>query len=146
MEPLQPMDDYVVGVVRNRQRGNVYPYELIKQITHTGYRVSANMSVDRKKALDFSGGVSCDSNIGTGGVEKIAGPNGQVQIRVPTLAEAYRTVYAEKQGELGEQFDKIHDTRRAKAVGSIQDIVAVADLRSTIVRAVERGMEASVGR
>ncbi|MEE8440533.1 MAG: carboxyl transferase domain-containing protein, partial [Spirochaetia bacterium] len=59
--------------------------------------------------------------------------------------EVYRTVYAEKQGELGERFDKIHDIRRAKAVGSIHDIVTVADLRSAIIQAVERGMEASVG-
>ena len=58
--------------------------------------------------------------------------------------EVYRTVYAEKQTELGEQFDKVHDIRRAKGVGSIHDIVTVADLRSTIVRAVERGMKTDV--
>jgi len=36
-EPLKPMDRYVAKVVRARQRGTLYPYELIKMVTRTGY-------------------------------------------------------------------------------------------------------------
>ncbi|TVQ96325.1 MAG: hypothetical protein EA403_16440, partial [Spirochaetaceae bacterium] len=36
---LEPMDDYVDKVVRARQRGTVYPYEIIKMITRSGYPV-----------------------------------------------------------------------------------------------------------
>ncbi|MFP4378438.1 MAG: biotin/lipoyl-containing protein, partial [Spirochaetales bacterium] len=42
-EPYQPMDRYVSSVVRSRQRKNVYPYEVIKMITYTGYPVSLNV-------------------------------------------------------------------------------------------------------
>lgn len=35
-KPLEPMDAYETKVVRARQRGTVYPYEIIKMITHTG--------------------------------------------------------------------------------------------------------------
>ena len=40
LEPLQPMDDYTARVVRARQRGTIYPYELIKLITRTGVQVN----------------------------------------------------------------------------------------------------------
>ena len=36
-EPMKPMDRYVAKVVRARQRGTLYPYELIKMVTRTGY-------------------------------------------------------------------------------------------------------------
>jgi acetyl-CoA carboxylase carboxyltransferase component len=39
-EPLQPMDDYVARVVRARQRGTVYPYEILKMMTRSGYPVT----------------------------------------------------------------------------------------------------------
>ncbi|MFW6292304.1 MAG: carboxyl transferase domain-containing protein [Spirochaetota bacterium] len=42
-EPYKPMDRYVSNVVRSRQRKNVYPYEVIKMITYTGYPVSLNV-------------------------------------------------------------------------------------------------------
>ncbi|MFW6262190.1 MAG: carboxyl transferase domain-containing protein, partial [Spirochaetota bacterium] len=53
----------------------------------------ASMLLTGKKALDFSGSVSADSNVDIGGVERIMGPNGQAQLWVPNLAEAYRVLF-----------------------------------------------------
>jgi acetyl-CoA carboxylase carboxyltransferase component len=53
----------------------------------------ASMLLTGKKALDFSGSVSADSNVGIGGVERIMGPNGQAQIWVPNLAAAYKVLF-----------------------------------------------------
>ncbi len=53
----------------------------------------ASMLLTGKKALDFSGSVSADSNVGIGGVERIMGPNGQAQIWAPSVAEAYRLLF-----------------------------------------------------
>ncbi|MCX6128459.1 MAG: ATP-grasp domain-containing protein [Proteobacteria bacterium] len=52
-----------------------------------------SMVLTGKKALDFSGSVSAEDNIGIGGVERIMGPNGQAQFRVKDLAEAYRLLF-----------------------------------------------------
>lgn len=57
-------------------------------MTETG-----SMVLTGKKALDFSGSVSADDNIGIGGVERIMGPNGQAQFRVKDLAAAYRLLF-----------------------------------------------------
>jgi acetyl-CoA carboxylase carboxyltransferase component len=54
--------------------------------------------------------------------------------------EVYRTVYAEKQTELGNHFDSIHDIQRAKSVGSIHDVISVANLRSSVAKAIESGL------
>lgn len=40
LEPLSPMDDYIAKVVRARQRGTIYPYEIIKMLTRPGYQVA----------------------------------------------------------------------------------------------------------
>jgi acetyl/propionyl-CoA carboxylase alpha subunit/acetyl-CoA carboxylase carboxyltransferase component len=53
----------------------------------------AAMLLTGKKALDFSGSVSAEDNIGIGGVEKVMGPNGQAQVRVKDLYEAYMTLF-----------------------------------------------------
>jgi acetyl/propionyl-CoA carboxylase alpha subunit/acetyl-CoA carboxylase carboxyltransferase component len=53
----------------------------------------ASMLLTGKKALDFSGSVSADSNVDIGGVERIMGPNGQAQVWVPNLVEAYRVLF-----------------------------------------------------
>lgn len=39
-EPLEPMDEYIARVVRARQRGTIYPYEIVKMITRSGYQVT----------------------------------------------------------------------------------------------------------
>jgi acetyl/propionyl-CoA carboxylase alpha subunit/acetyl-CoA carboxylase carboxyltransferase component len=49
----------------------------------------ASMLLTGKRALDFSGSVSGDTNLDIGGAEKIMGPNGQCQVRAKTLADAY---------------------------------------------------------
>ena len=52
-----------------------------------------SMVLTGKKALDFSGSVSAEDNIGIGGAEKIMAPNGQSQFRVKDLASAYRLLF-----------------------------------------------------
>ena len=49
---------------------------------------SSAMVLTGKGALDFSGGVSAEDNLGIGGFERIMGPNGQGQYWAPTLADA----------------------------------------------------------
>ncbi len=53
----------------------------------------AAMLLTGKKALDFSGSVSGETNLDIGGVEKIMGPNGQAQVRVKSLSAAYRVLF-----------------------------------------------------
>ncbi|MEW5816195.1 MAG: carboxyl transferase domain-containing protein, partial [Spirochaetota bacterium] len=53
----------------------------------------SSMLLTGKKALDFSGSVSAEDNTGIGGVEKIMQPNGQAQIRVKNLYEAYNLLF-----------------------------------------------------
>jgi acetyl-CoA carboxylase carboxyltransferase component len=50
----------------------------------------ASMLLTGKRALDFSGSVSGETNLDIGGAEKIMAPNGQSQLRAKTLADAYR--------------------------------------------------------
>lgn len=51
------------------------------------------MVLTGKRALDFSGSVSAEDNIGIGGVEGIMGPNGQAQFRAKDIAEAYALLF-----------------------------------------------------
>lgn len=51
------------------------------------------------------------------------------------------TVSAEKQGEVADYFDSVHNVQRAKDVGSLHDIIPASSLRSWLVQALERGME-----
>ncbi|HZU54911.1 MAG TPA: carboxyl transferase domain-containing protein [Actinocrinis sp.] len=46
------------------------------------------MVLTGKQALDFSGGVSAEDNLGVGGLEHIMGPNGQAQYGARTVTEA----------------------------------------------------------
>jgi acetyl/propionyl-CoA carboxylase alpha subunit/acetyl-CoA carboxylase carboxyltransferase component len=46
------------------------------------------MVLTGKQALDYSGGVSAEDNLGIGGYERIMGPNGQAQYWAPDLAGA----------------------------------------------------------
>jgi acetyl-CoA carboxylase carboxyltransferase component len=47
--------------------------------------------------------------------------------------ELYRRAYAEKQSELARRFEAVHSVQRAREVGSIDDIVRIADLRPYLV-------------
>jgi acetyl/propionyl-CoA carboxylase alpha subunit/acetyl-CoA carboxylase carboxyltransferase component len=46
------------------------------------------MVLTGKQALDYSGGVSAEDNLGIGGYERVMGPNGQAQYWAPTLGAA----------------------------------------------------------
>lgn len=48
------------------------------------------MVLTGKQALDYSGGVSAEDNLGIGGYERIMGPNGQAQYFAADLGEACR--------------------------------------------------------
>ncbi|HEY3355540.1 MAG TPA: carboxyl transferase domain-containing protein [Polyangia bacterium] len=48
------------------------------------------MMLTGKRALDYSGGVSAEDNLGIGGVERVMGPNGQAQYFAADLGEACR--------------------------------------------------------
>jgi acetyl-CoA carboxylase carboxyltransferase component len=62
------------------------------------------------------------------------------------LEETTAVVRAEKLGEVAEEFDAVHTIERAREVGSVHEIVAVADLRPRLVRAVETGMDRELRR
>jgi acetyl-CoA carboxylase carboxyltransferase component len=51
------------------------------------------MVLTGKQALDFSGGVSAEDNLGIGGFERIMGPNGQAQYRAADLAAACEILF-----------------------------------------------------
>lgn len=48
------------------------------------------MVLTGKQALDYSGGVSADDNLGIGGYDRIMGPNGQAQYHAETVEDACR--------------------------------------------------------
>ena len=48
---------------------------------------------------------------------------------------------SEKLGELAGEFDAIHSVERAVEVGSVDRIIAAAELRPQLIEAVERGMQ-----
>ncbi|HTN51427.1 MAG TPA: carboxyl transferase domain-containing protein [Anaeromyxobacter sp.] len=55
-------------------------------------------------------------------------------------------IRSEKVGEVAEEFDRIHTVERALKVGSLDRIIAPADLRPYLVGAVERGIARTGGR
>ncbi len=69
--------------------------------------------------------------------EKAASAGGAARGR---LAQVIATVRSEKLGEVGEEFDRIHSVERALKVGSLDRILAPAELRKYLIEAVERGM------
>ena len=54
----------------------------------------STMVLTGKQAIDFSGGVSAEDNIGIGGYERIMGPNGQAQYWAPDPASAIDVLFA----------------------------------------------------
>jgi acetyl/propionyl-CoA carboxylase alpha subunit/acetyl-CoA carboxylase carboxyltransferase component len=56
------------------------------------------------------------------------------------LAEVQASVRAEKLGEMAAEFDRVHSIQRAVAVGSVDAIISVAQLRPKIIEAIERGL------
>jgi acetyl-CoA carboxylase carboxyltransferase component len=56
------------------------------------------------------------------------------------LASVWPSVYAEKLGQLADEFDRLHSIERARSVGSVHTIVPAARLRPYLIDAVQRGM------
>jgi hypothetical protein len=55
------------------------------------------------------------------------------------LSEAHASVRAEKLAEVAAEFDRIHSIQRAVDVGSVDAIISVAQLRPSIIDAIEDG-------
>ena len=73
--------------------------------------------------------------------ERIAAAEGAERERLRAERETrWAEVRSEKLGQLAAEFDGIHSVQRAVEVGSVDRIVAAAELRPALVEAVERGM------
>ena len=74
--------------------------------------------------------------------ERIAAAEGAERERLRGERErAWAEVRSEKLGELAAEFDAIHSVERAVEVGSVDRIIAAAELRPYLIDAVERGMQ-----
>jgi hypothetical protein len=58
-----------------------------------------------------------------------------------TSTNCIRRCTLRKQSALAQKFDSIHSVERARRVGSIDDIISLAELRPYLVRKVEEGMQ-----
>ncbi len=73
--------------------------------------------------------------------ERIGAAEGAERERLRAERETrWAEVRSEKLGQLAAEFDGIHSVQRAVEVGSVDRIVAAAELRPALVEAVERGM------
>lgn len=73
-----------------------------------------SMVLTGKQALDYSGGVSAEDNLGIGGYERIMGPNGQAQYFARDLGEACQILirhYEHTWAAPGERFPRPAATR-----------------------------------
>ena len=60
------------------------------------------------------------------------------------LAATRTAVRSDKLGEVAAEFEAVHNVERARQVGSVHSIIPAAELRPSIVAAVERGMARTV--
>ena len=79
------------------------------------------MVLTGKQAIDYSGGVSAEDNLGIGGYARIMGPNGEAQYFAPTIAAAvdvlfghYRLTYRAP----GERWPRRGDDRRPTRIAT----------------------------
>ncbi len=73
--------------------------------------------------------------------EQLAASDGSVAAGLRTrLVEVLEAVRADKLGEVAGEFDHIHSVQRALRVGSVDRIIAAADLRPYVIDALERRM------
>jgi hypothetical protein len=56
------------------------------------------------------------------------------------LAEVRTAVRSEKLGEVGTEFDRVHSIRRALEVGSVDAVIAAAELRPKLIEAIISGL------
>lgn len=74
---------------------------------------AASMVLTGRAALQFSGGVAAEDEIGIGGYERIMGPNGEAQYRARDLSDAYSILlehYAVSYVAPGETAPRLHQT------------------------------------
>jgi acetyl/propionyl-CoA carboxylase alpha subunit/acetyl-CoA carboxylase carboxyltransferase component len=64
---------------------------------------------------------------------------------VVELADLRAAVRPEKIGEVAAEFDGVHDIHRAVRVGSVDEVITVAQLRPRVIEAITRGLEGPVG-
>jgi acetyl-CoA carboxylase carboxyltransferase component len=60
------------------------------------------------------------------------------------LSATQAAVRSDKLGEVAAEFEAVHNVERARRVGSVHSIIPAAELRPSIVAAVERGMARTV--
>jgi hypothetical protein len=60
------------------------------------------------------------------------------------LSATQAAVRSDKLGEVAAEFEAVHNVERARQVGSVHSIIPAAQLRPSIVAAVERGMARTV--
>jgi acetyl/propionyl-CoA carboxylase alpha subunit/acetyl-CoA carboxylase carboxyltransferase component len=98
------------------------------------------MVLTGKQALEYSGGVSAEDNLGIGGYDRIMGPNGQAQYLATDLADACRILlrhYAHAYVVPGERFPRraattdpidrdVRDTAHGGTFATVGDVFADA--------------------
>jgi len=62
---------------------------------------------------------------------------------VVELADLRAAVRPEKIGEVAAEFDGVHDIHRAVRVGSVDEVITVAQLRPRVIDAIRRGLDSS---
>jgi acetyl/propionyl-CoA carboxylase alpha subunit/acetyl-CoA carboxylase carboxyltransferase component len=79
--------------------------------------------------------------------ERIAAADGAERRRLRAEREArWTAVRSEKLGELAAEFDAIHSVSRAVAVGSVDRVIPVSELRADLIDTVERGVRRAEDR
>jgi acetyl/propionyl-CoA carboxylase alpha subunit/acetyl-CoA carboxylase carboxyltransferase component len=72
---------------------------------------------------------------------RLAEASGAVRATLATqLADTRRDVRSEKLGEVAAEFDRVHNIHRAVDVGSVDEVIAGAELRPKIIAALEAGL------
>jgi acetyl-CoA carboxylase carboxyltransferase component len=73
--------------------------------------------------------------------EKLSGASGAERAALAAeLADVQTSVRAEKLGAVAAEFDGVHSIERAVKVGSVDAIISAAELRPSIIEAIERGL------
>ncbi|GAA3690166.1 biotin carboxylase N-terminal domain-containing protein [Microlunatus aurantiacus] len=73
--------------------------------------------------------------------QQLAAASGAARAALATeLAEVRRDVRSEKLGEVATEFDRKHNIHRAVEVGSVDEVIAAAELRPKIIGALEKGL------
>jgi hypothetical protein len=75
--------------------------------------------------------------------EQLAAASGdEVAKLTQELADTTKDVRAEKLRQVADEFDEIHDIKRAMRVGSVDQIIAAAEVRPFIIESLERRLDA----